>query len=181
MNKLPSQRVLCRLLSLDPHCAHIFWRPRPTWMFGGRHGVANSWNGKFAGQRAFTAQDSYGYFKGEVLGIKTSAHRVIWKMVYGTDPNFIDHIDGNTANNKLNNLRSVTHQENCRNSKQRSDNTSGCTGVSWTARDKKWRAYIMGPYGVVSLGYFKTKPEALAARKAGAALLNYGPSHGRTS
>ena len=40
--------------------------------------------------------------------------RFIWAVVYGIDPldKCIDHIDGNTLNNALDNLRMVTQQEN---------------------------------------------------------------------
>ena len=41
------------------------------------------------------------------------AHRVAWLMTYGELPNGdIDHIDGNPSNNKLDNLRDVSHSAN---------------------------------------------------------------------
>ena len=42
-------------------------------------------------------------------------HRLIWFLSYGKLPDEIDHIDGNRSNNALNNLRSVTRQENLAN------------------------------------------------------------------
>lgn len=44
----------------------------------------------------------------------------------------IDHIDGNKLNNKIDNLRLVDRQTNCKNRTKRSDNTSGVTGIHWS-------------------------------------------------
>lgn len=44
----------------------------------------------------------------------------------------IDHIDGNRTNNKIDNLRLVDRQINCKNRTKRSDNTSGVTGINWS-------------------------------------------------
>lgn len=46
------------------------------------------------------------------------AHRLAWKIVYGNDPVCeIDHVDRDKLNNRISNLREVTHQENCLNRK----------------------------------------------------------------
>lgn len=58
-------------------------------------------------------------------------HRVIWEMHYGIieQGKFIDHIDGDRTNNKLDNLRLVSRAGNARNCTPRYDNTSGTVGV----------------------------------------------------
>ena len=45
-------------------------------------------------------------------------HRIIWKMVTGDDPDVleIDHINKNRSDNRMENLRLVTHVENVGNS-----------------------------------------------------------------
>lgn len=60
-------------------------------------------------------------------------HRVIWEMHYGPieQGKFIDHIDGDRTNNKLDNLRLVSRSGNARNCTPRHDNTSGVVGVSF--------------------------------------------------
>ena len=47
------------------------------------------------------------------------AHRMVWEAFNGRIPSYleIDHIDRNKHNNKLSNLRLVTHSENCKNKK----------------------------------------------------------------
>ena len=66
----------------------------------------------------------------------------------------------------------ITHgrglnKENIRNSKKRTTNTSGTTGVSWAKRESKWSSYIMVDYKKKHLGYFTNKKEAIKARKEG--------------
>lgn len=56
------------------------------------------------------------------------AHRLIWLYKFGELPLCIDHIDGNPSNNKLENLRSVTHRENIQNRTRLNKNNS--TGLS---------------------------------------------------
>lgn len=51
----------------------------------------------------------------------------------------IDHIDGNSLNNRQSNLRFVTHQENVDNIQAtRIDNTIGIRGISYDKRGKKY-------------------------------------------
>ena len=67
-----------------------------------------------------------------------SVHRIIFAMHHGYFPKFIDHIDGNRSNNKIENLREATIFENNRNAKIRKNNTSGIKGVHFVEKHKKW-------------------------------------------
>jgi hypothetical protein len=171
---LPDQSELRRLLDYDPDTGALTWRQRSE-------GPAQ-WNGKWAGRPAFTARDTRGYHRGMVQGVQTSAHRLAWKWMTGEDPEYIDHINGDPADNRFHNLRSVSHQENCRNTKTRSDSSAGHPGVSFAKREGKWRAYVKLKTGKQhSLGYFDTKSEAIAARRAAHAPHGYHANHGRAS
>lgn len=78
---------------------------------------ADRWNNTFAGKRAFTARHERGYLRGLINGRQYRAHRIIYKMCHDTEPAFIDHINGDTGDNRLVNLRSVSHAENMQNQK----------------------------------------------------------------
>jgi len=95
--------------------------------------------------------------------------------------NNIDHVDGDEGNNRIVNLRDVTQGQNLRNTARPSDNQSGCTGVSWIADERRWRAYIRENKRQRFLGQFANIADAIAARKAAEAELGYHPNHGRAA
>ena len=84
-------------------------------------------------------------------------HRISWLHVYGEWPDSIDHINGNPADNRLINLRSVSHQINIQNErKARSNNKTGMLGVS--PNGQKYRAEIYVDGKKINLGTFE-QPE----------------------
>jgi AP2 domain/HNH endonuclease len=72
----------------------------------------------------------------------------------------VDHKDGNGLNNRKDNLRPATDQQNSFNSRIPSNNTSGFKGVSWHKRDHKWRARITFGGKRRHLGDFNTPEDA---------------------
>lgn len=54
----------------------------------------------------------------------------VLKGVEISDELVIDHIDGDTNNNDISNMRVTTQQVNCKNKRKRCDNTSGITGIN---------------------------------------------------
>lgn len=65
----------------------------------------------------------------------------------------IDHIDGNTINNDVRNLRRVTRQENAFNSHK-------AKGYSYDKIAKSFKTYIHINHKLIYLGHFKTEIEA---------------------
>lgn len=64
-------------------------------------------------------------------GISIYAHRLVYALHYPLSENLvIDHIDGNSLNNKIENLRAVTPEVNSRNLKISENSKTGMTGVS---------------------------------------------------
>lgn len=119
------------------------------------------------------------YIKIRYKGSNYFAHRLAWLYVYGKSPdNVIDHIDGNGTNNKINNLRSVTIFENCKNLKKYSNNSSGVTGVSWHKKSGKWSAQIRIKGRDIYLGLFDSIPEAAMARKNADLHYQFHMNHG---
>jgi len=100
-------------------------------------------------------------------------------MVYGIDPEFIDHINGNRADNTIKNLRSVSQTENARNTKRKKHNTSGVSGVHWVKKDQRWLATIYHKGKRIGLGQYKSFDAAVAARKLGEQVYGYHKNHGR--
>lgn len=82
------------------------------------------------------------------------------------EPNgkYIDHINGNTLDNRRKNLRICTNSANLRNGSIRVNNTSGKTGVS-KARSGKWVAEIKVKYKKKFLGTFEEIDDAIKARE----------------
>ena len=96
------------------------------------------------------------------------AHRLIWTMFNGEIPvgKFIDHIDRDRANNRLENLRLVDNSLNLRNAKTFRTNTTGVRGVYFDKGMKKYCARIYtAPYKCVILGYSKSLAEAKRMRQ----------------
>ncbi len=75
---------------------------------------------------------------------------------------FVDHIDGNTLNNSLENLRWVTPQENAFNSKCYSNNLLKVKGVQ-KRTSGRYRARIRHNGKLITIGTFLTLEEAKQA------------------
>lgn len=171
---LPTPEQLRELLRYEPDTGKLYWKPRPDEMFeGGSYPscrLAKSWNTRYADKPAFTAVKEGGYFVGRVFKTNCLAHRVIWALYYGGWPSDgIDHINGDTKDNRIDNLRAATQHENMRNTKKRSDNKSGVKGVFWAEKYGKWEAQIQIGGKSTSLGRFSDIQDAANAYKAAAA------------
>jgi hypothetical protein len=64
------------------------------------------------------------YLRLYVDGKPRSLHRMIYTWHHGAPEGNIDHADGNRENNRIENLRMATQQENCLNRKHRSTSKS---------------------------------------------------------
>lgn len=95
------------------------------------------------------------------------AHRVIYAMYHGFDPGEmqIDHINGDGTDNRIENLRLATSQQNNRNRGMAINNTSGARGVCWHYLKQKWMASIMINGRNRNLGYYKSFEDAKERRR----------------
>ena len=84
----------------------------------------------------------------------------------------IDHIDQNTLNNSINNLRISTHQEQQCNKKGKQNSSSKYKGVNWSKSLKKWRASICVNKKRMHIGYYANEIEAAKAYNAAAKKLH---------
>jgi hypothetical protein len=104
-----------------------------------------------------------GLVDGTQLSYTTYGHQIGWYLTYGVWPDkFIDHIDGNPANNKLSNLRLATPGQNSHNTRKVDGmTTSKYKGVKKV--NNRWRAYINYEGKRLHLGYHATEEEAALA------------------
>ena len=108
-------------------------------------------------------------------------HRLIWIWHYGNIPTGyeVDHIDLNKSNNKIENLRLITHYENKKKQKFPVNNTSGMQGVYWYPNYNKWLVKIMEKNKPIHIGYYENKADAIKARKAAEIQYGYHKDHGK--
>lgn len=71
-----------------------------------------------------------------------STHRIIFLHQHGYLPKIVDHIDGNTLNNHIENLRESDSQSNQYNRRKSVNNSSGCKNVSWNEKSQKWQVHV---------------------------------------
>ena len=117
----------------------------------------------------------HGYF---IVGVNKRyylLHRLVFLYHHGYLPeNHVDHIDRDRSNNRIENLREVSHTCNLRNTGNHCTNTSGIKGVSWDASKNKWTATIMVSKRSFHLGRFTDFTEAVAHRLAAEQALAWG-------
>ena len=101
-----------------------------------------------------------GYLGMDISRKKYLHHRIIYKF-YNPDwdiendskNNSIDHINGTTTDNRIQNLRNVTHQQN-------QWNRTKAKGYCWSKAMKKWQASINLDDKQIHLGFFDLEEDA---------------------
>jgi hypothetical protein len=157
LNHSISAEYAREILDYNPETGEFRWKVRDN--------VQGYWNYKYAGKLAGTMQNK-GYVQISINYKCFLAHRLAWLITHGEwPPDQIDHRDGDRTNNRINNLRLATNQENIRNSKTKVNNTSGVSGVCFHNRRKKWRARIRANGKRINLGLFGLFEDAVIARK----------------
>lgn len=114
------------------------------------------------------AVDGLGYIGIQIDGQRYQAHRLAWLYVHGRWPEgILDHVNGDRADNRIDNLREASTAENRMNSGINRNNTSGHKGVIWCPHNKKWRARISVGAKRHHLGHFTSREAAAATYEAG--------------
>lgn len=144
-DKRLTAKIIRNLLNYDPKTGIFTWRVRSSNRL--RAGDKAGSIGKFRYARICIDHRSF------------SAHRLAWLHYHGEWPKgHLDHINGNCADNRIENLRLATSSQNSWNMKAMKNNATGMKGIT---RDRgKWKAHICCHYKRYNLGLFNTPEEA---------------------
>lgn len=94
------------------------------------------------------------YVTTKIHGEHWCVHKLIYFYHYGYIPEQIDHINRNTFDNRIENLRPATSTQNMSNRGIFVNNKSGCKGVCWHKRLKKWQVSVGVNKKQRHIGYF---------------------------
>jgi len=94
----------------------------------------------------------------------TLLHRFILGAKNGE---YVDHINGNTLDNRKCNIRICTQAQNMMNTGYYKNNASGVKGVNFRKDAHKWQAYITANKKWIYLGMYDSKEDAIRARRSG--------------
>jgi hypothetical protein len=120
----------------------------------------NQWSWYWVGKRG----SKYGYaertqrIRGRQTHIKL--HRLLANAKKGEQ---VDHINGDSLDNRRENLRLCSQSQNNANRKILTTNKSGYRGVSWSNHAKKWRTVFKVNSEQRHLGYFDNIRDAAKA------------------
>lgn len=155
----------------DPDTGKIYWKVKPSKR-------VNINVGDEAGSLSHDNWNTYRQIK--IDGKLYFAHRIVWLLHYGVWPDDqVDHVDGDGLNNRVENLRDVTNQDNAKNQRMRRNNTSGITGVFWSKSRNKWVAQIRINGKRNHIGRFDDKAEAAEVYRKTADALGFTDRHGK--
>ena len=115
-----------------------------------------------AGDRAGSV-NSIGYRVIGLNGVRYLEHRIIFLMFNGMEPDYIDHINHDRSDNRIENLRECSRSQNNFNSIKPKNNTSGCKGVDWEKRRSRWLARIESKGKQIFIGRYKNIKDAIRA------------------
>ena len=108
-----SRQFLLECFKYDTLDGSLTWKVRPRDHFASDH-AHKRWNTMYAGKRADRISRKTDKYVRRTVSIKGThlAHRVIWFMLSGTEPESIDHINGDPTDNNFRNLEAVSQREN---------------------------------------------------------------------
>lgn len=134
------------------------------------------WHGKFAGKPVGKRTRGYVSVVITIDGKETYSmgHRVAWAIQTGKWPDSeVDHRDGDCGNNRWDNLRQASHQQNQWNKGPGIRNKSGFKGVHKHSQTGRWIAQIRSGKRTKHLGSFDT-PEMASAVYESASRATHG-------
>lgn len=134
------------------------------------------------GDRAGHISKAHGYETIKINGRNYKSHRLVFLYVDGRMPDGeVDHINQNRSDNRLENLRIVTTQDNLKNKGIMKNNSSGYNGIIWEKERDKFRVRISVNKKNVHIGRFKCLVDAVTARIKANIKYGFHENHGKKS
>lgn len=160
MKTRPSIERLHEVLRYN--AGRVFWIRRPS------HKAVRAVVGNEAGCQH---HDGYSYIRIDECLIQT--HHIVWAIHHGKYPEgYLDHINGNRGDNRIENLRLATACENSTNRASAKGSTSRHLGVHFRTDCGLWRAQISKLGKKIHLGLFDNELDAARAYNAAAIQLH---------
>ena len=101
--------------------------------------------------------------RGNLYAVRGHRSTYLAREIMGSPRAIIDHINGNTLDNRRANLRACSTAQNSYNQKKIPRTSSHFKGVTWDKGIKKWRAMIRFQKRLSHLGSFASEIEAARA------------------
>lgn len=157
-----TQKILKHYLSYNSKTGEFIW------LNSDRCG----WNGKVAGSIRNSRGKNYLYIK--IQNKAYPAHRLVFLYCKGKIPKYIDHTNGNSLDNRFDNLNGCNSFQNNQNHQKRFGNSGLPTGVR--KMNSKYQARITVLKKVIHLGSYLTISEAEKAYKKARLQYHYCPA-----
>lgn len=156
----PDAAYLHECFLYNPETGTLTWKRRPLSHFP--HAQAQSdWNKRFPGHEAGSSDGQY--IRVGINNARYRVHRVIWVMLTGKWPKYIDHKNLNGLDNRFSNLREATFSENRWNVPNRRRVKELPRGVYRNYRGGRFAARATVNGKEIGLGTYDTPEEAHAA------------------
>lgn len=157
-------------------CGNLIRKPRTNI----RSYRDSAWNKKWAGKVAGSIRND-GYIEITLNDKSYLAHRIVLEMHNGKIPEGmqIDHINHDRIDNRIENIRLVSANENGKNQSYCKANKSGFNGVSWHSVAKKWRARLKVEGKEIHIGLFDSPELASMAIEREKINRGFHENHGK--
>src|SRR5215831_1666100 len=167
---LPPSLTLNQMFDYDRDTGIVrYKRQRPSYLFAhNAHWVR--YHKLYAGKPVTTSLTQR-YMRVRIDGTQYQLHRIIWKMVTGEEPTWIDHKNRDIRDNRWQNLRLCTLAESSANRGSSGKTLRGTYYHEDERYKNRWRAVLRVRGKTIHIGHFSTEQEAheaylAAARKA---------------
>ncbi len=112
------------------------------------------------------AAEGYPYAELRLSGPGTRSLRLHRFLLDAPADRYVDHINGDTLDNRRENLRLVTNTQNSQNRRASKRSRSGLKNICWDEGRQRWRVYLCANGKRMSIGYFRDLEDAKKAASA---------------